>query len=114
MSTISAHLHVHTNPVSDADAERFNTWYDEVHVPQVVERVDGIVAARRYELASAQLAPAEALPAHRYLAVYDIASDDVGAVLGALATALGDGTLDPSDAMDLASNPPSMVVYAPR
>lgn len=106
-------LHVTTNPASADHALAYHRWYDEVHIPQVIERIDGVVSARRFSLADAQVAPSEALPIQRFLAVYDIEADDPQEVLDRLIAGLGDGTLDMSEALD-GSIAPSMIVWSPR
>ena len=56
---------VFSNPAEGRDDE-FNRWYDETHLPEVLE-IEGVVAARRYELGVEDPdAP------HRYLAVYEL------------------------------------------
>ncbi|CAM3092087.1 hypothetical protein [Tsukamurella hominis] len=75
--------------------DEYNAWYDQVHVPQILERVPGVLSARRYRLADAQLAPADKLPV-AYLAEYRIETDDPAASAAALGAALTDGTLDMS------------------
>lgn len=65
-----------SNPVSGED-DTFNTWYDEVHVPEVLD-VPGVVAAQRYDLAELDVPDDEDLPAqlppptHRYLVIYEL------------------------------------------
>lgn len=79
------------------DAE-FNTWYDKVHLPQVVA-LDGFVSARR-------LAPvADDGPC---VALYEIESDDLQAVIDKLLDAAGRGGLGMSEAMQ--SDPPPTVL----
>ncbi|MCV7280204.1 hypothetical protein H7J88_11150 [Mycolicibacterium flavescens] len=65
-----------SNPVDGAD-DTFNTWYDEVHVPDVLD-VPGVVAAQRYDLAELPIPDDEDLPAqlppptHRYMVIYEL------------------------------------------
>ena len=73
-----------TNPVEDGDAE-FNDWYTNVHLRDVLS-VPGFIAAQRFKLADEQMM--EAGP-YRYLALYEIETDDVGATLEALRRASG-------------------------
>ncbi|OBI17580.1 DUF4286 family protein [Mycobacterium sp. E2497] len=66
---------VFTNPIEGQDAA-FNTWYDNVHVPEVLD-IPGVLAARRYSLAEITMPddaelPSLPAPAHRYLAVYEL------------------------------------------
>lgn len=53
--------------------EAFNRWYDEVHLPDLLQ-IEGFLAARRYKLSGP--APRNQQPASQYLAVYELASDD--------------------------------------
>lgn len=100
-------LLVHTNAVSPEREAEFNAWYDEVHVPQLLERIPGIVRATRY-MASADRPPL----AERYLAIYEIEADDPAAVVKAVNKAAATGRLDMSSDMDL-SRPPVMALYEP-
>lgn len=70
---------VFTNAKPGRDAE-FNAWYDDVHLAEVVS-VPGFTGAERQEI---RPAPGEPKPSHRYLAIYDIESDDVDATLEGL------------------------------
>lgn len=101
------------NPASEEADGEFNRWYDEVHIPQVVERIPGVVGARRMRLTKEQLLPAEALPVRRYMTVYDIETDDLQATADRLGQALGDGTLDMSEAVDMAAAGPLIHYYEP-
>lgn len=53
--------------------EAFNRWYDEVHLPDLLQ-IDGFLAARRYKLSGPS--PRNQQPASQYLALYELASDD--------------------------------------
>ena len=83
---------------TDIDPERedeFNRWYDETHLPDLL-RIEGIVGARRYKLAGPP--PRNQDPACRYLAVYELATDDTRALikrLNAEVTRLGERGLYP-------------------
>lgn len=61
------------NPAGDE--EEYNRWYDEVHVPAVLQ-LDGFVSARRFRLSDAR-PPTDPLSAYRYLAVYELDTDDL-------------------------------------
>lgn len=93
---------VFTNPVSPDDDDGFNEWYDLIHVPQVVGRVDGIVAAQRYELDDDPTG-------RKYLAVYEL--DRESAIVRTnLAEAMSSGRLDSTDLLQ--RDPPPLVIYA--
>ncbi|MDN5893707.1 MAG: hypothetical protein L0H93_06735 [Nocardioides sp.] len=86
-------LLAHTAPASPDVVEEFNRWYDEVHVPEVIAKVPGVVAARRFVLAADQLLPEEALPDRGYLAIYEIEGEPIEKVAASLGGGLSDGTL---------------------
>ena len=65
-----------TNATVGDDAV-FNDWYTNRHVPDVL-MIPGIVAAERFELAAAQRPGSHP---YRYLAIYEIETDDLAAVL---------------------------------
>jgi hypothetical protein len=99
-------LLVSSNPSSEDRTEQYDDWYATVHIPQILERVPGVTAARRYLVHEAS--PVQ--PEQRYLAVYEIEADDPAAVLGALGQAATTGRLDISEALDT-SAPLGMVLY---
>ncbi|CAM3127556.1 hypothetical protein MYCO108962_00520 [Mycobacterium colombiense] len=106
---------VFTNPIQGQD-EAFNDWYDTRHVVDVLN-VPGVVAVQRYDLAPMTLpdgdaAPAELPPpAHRYLAVYELA-DDPDSVMNEFLSRAADGRLPLSETLDLTSI--SMTTWSAR
>ena len=62
--------------------DEFNEWYDKQHLPDILA-IPGFAQAQRFRLAepSAQVGPAGP---YRYLAIYEIETDDVGAVIAGL------------------------------
>jgi hypothetical protein len=69
-------LIVHTNPVNDDVTDAFNRWYNDVHLPEALQAVPGFKAATRYEVAEAEANRGAPRPAHRYIAVVEVESDD--------------------------------------
>lgn len=67
---------VFTNARDGRDDE-FNAWYDEIHLPEVVA-VPGFTGAERYAI---RPQPGDPEPKHRYLAIYDMETEDVSATL---------------------------------
>lgn len=63
---------VHTNPVEGREDE-FNAWYSGPHLADL-HSCPGVVSARRYCLADAQVR--DTAGAHRYLAIYEVETDD--------------------------------------
>lgn len=101
-------------PSTPEQTGEFHRWYDEVHIPQVVERIPGIVSAARYRLGDDQLLPEQGLPAHGYVTIYQIDSPDIAATAQRLGEALGDGTLDMSEAISLSgATGPELLFYSP-
>ena len=98
-------LLVHSNPTEDKEAD-FNTWYDEVHLGEVLE-VQGFTAAQRFKVAGE---PATGAPDHSYLAIYEVEAEQPQDALDALGAAIGGG-MNLSDAIDLGGV--SAVIYSP-
>ena len=88
---------VMTDPVVGREDE-YNDWYTNTHLGDVV-KVDGFVAAQRFRLA--QTDPEQKAP-HRYLALYEIETDDLAATQKALSAATGSGGMVISEALDTA------------
>ena len=97
---------VFSNPVAGKEAE-YNEWYDNVHVPDVLN-VPGVCGAKRYEVA--QLDPKTA-PAHKYLAIYEL-DGEPGDVMSGLMSRVGTDQMTMSDALDMATI--SMTIWVPR
>jgi len=64
-------IYVETRPSSPDRDQEYNTWYDEIHLPELVA-LDGIVSARR-------LRPVDG--DGPYVALYEIEADDLQSVL---------------------------------
>lgn len=90
-------LLVFSNPSSEALADAFNRWYDDVHLPEFL-RVPGVVAARRFELSEHQMPlpggmlPREALGGRRFLAAYEIEAEDLSGLCDAILASAGERT----------------------
>ncbi len=97
-------LLVQSNATDGRDAE-YNEWYDNVHLREVLE-VQGFEAAQRFAVHGESLA---GTLDHRYLAIYEIETDDPQGALDALQAAVG-ARMAMSDAIDLASV--SAVLYS--
>lgn len=73
-------LLVQSRPSSPEDADAYNRWYDDTHIPEILA-IDGFDSARRLR-ANAD---------DTYLTVYEV--DDVDAAKAALADAQAAGTM---------------------
>ena len=89
-------LAVLSNPVAGRESE-FNSWYDDVHLADVL-RLDGFKWAERFRLAPNQ---EDAERPYGFLALYGIETDDVGAVEKRLIEAAGTEAMPFSPALDL-------------
>jgi len=96
-------LVVQANPSTPEREEEFNRWYDESHLPDVL-RVDGYRAAQPFRLVEGvPLAEGLPLPAQRYLAVYELETDDLEGAAQRLREQVLQGTIAISDTLDLPS-----------
>lgn len=82
-------LTVFTN-CPEGKEEEFNTWYDTIHVPDILA-IEGFTGARRYKLAGpgprVQTPNGEAVA--QYLALYEMDDEDTRAAMGRLGKAVG-------------------------
>jgi hypothetical protein len=86
-------IYVETRPSSPDREQEYNTWYDEVHIPELLA-LDGFVSARR-------LRPVDGNGPN--VALYEIEGDDLQAILdNMIANA---GRLHMSDALQLDPRP---------
>jgi hypothetical protein len=85
-----------TNAVEGKD-EEFNDWYNNRHLPDILA-TEGFVAAQRFRLA--EMNPEQEFP-HRYLALYEVETEDLDKTNQALMEAANDGGMFISPALDL-------------
>ncbi|WP_317929837.1 DUF4286 family protein [Halioxenophilus sp. WMMB6] len=83
-----------SNPFPGREAE-CDEWYRHQHLQDVVA-LPGFIAAQRFHLQH----PIQEPNPYRFMAIYDIESDDIRQTLGGLVTAAEQGTLVVSDALD--------------
>lgn len=86
---------VFSNAVAGREDE-YNSWYTERHLDDVL-RIPGFVAAQRFRLALEDAAA----PA-RYLAIYELETDDPRKALAELQTCAGTPAMPISPALDVA------------
>ena len=80
----------------DGRDEEFNDWYTNQHLADVVT-VPGFVSAQRFKLAD----PLGSKHDHRYLAIYEIESDDPKGVMDELLRRSGTPAMVLTEALDL-------------
>lgn len=83
-----------SEPVPGREAE-FERWYQDVHLPELIV-LDGFVAAQRYRRVRV-LGAAQSWP---HMAVYEIETDDIDAVIDGLILVAEAGKLTLSEAID--------------
>jgi hypothetical protein len=88
-------IYVETRPSSPDREQEYNTWYDEVHIPELVA-LDGIVAARRLRPINGD---------GPYVALYELEGDNLQAILDNMVA--NAGQLHMSDALQL--DPPPIM-----
>ena len=82
-------MYVESRPSSPEREQEYNTWYDEVHIPELLT-LDGIVAARR-------LRPLDGKGP--YVAIYELEGESLQGIMdNMIANA---GKLNMSDALQL-------------
>jgi len=87
-----------SNPTTPGQEAEYNEWYNKIHIPDVLN-VPGFVAAQRFTLADAQLG--DGPHAHRYLALYEIETDDAKGALKELQKRVGTADMVISDGIDM-------------
>ncbi len=90
-----------SSPVTGREAD-FDEWYDSTHIPQVRAALPEVREVDRYRLVD----PGVSGEPVRYLAVYQLDTDDVATAAGALGEAATTGAIDMSDALDTTAAPP--------
>jgi hypothetical protein len=91
-------LVVLTNPTPGKEAE-YNRWYNEQHIPDVLN-CKGFVSAQRFRMSDTQMG-ANADKSYKYLALYEIETDDLNASIKDLQSRSGTADMVLSDAIDL-------------
>lgn len=86
-------LVVLTNPVAGRE-EEFNSWYNNQHVPDVL-KIPGFRSAQRFKLAQPDGSP------YKYLALYEVETDDLARTLGELPARAGGPDMVLSESFDI-------------
>jgi len=60
-----------SNAANDDVHAEFNEWYDNVHMREVLA-LPGVISARRFKLANAQVMPGDDAGGRSYLALYEV------------------------------------------
>lgn len=98
-----------TTAATPEQDDAFNEWYDNVHLPEVVE-VPGITSARRFKIADAQTTDDAGLGSDDvYLAIYEL-DGDLADVAAEVPKRAADGTFTMTDALRT-DPPPRAVIF---
>lgn len=92
---------VQMNAIEPEREDEFNRWYNQVHLADVL-KVDGYVAATRYELQDIELFEGLERPTRKYMAIYEMETDDIAAAGARLRDAFLTGQMEIIDAIDFA------------
>jgi hypothetical protein len=98
---MAKHTFIVLSNATSGNDDTFNDWYSNTHVHDVL-KVPGFVSAQRFKVLEAP-GPTGAMPGWRYLALYEIETDDLAASLGELGKRIGGPAMAMSDTMDMAS-----------
>lgn len=89
------HLFVVFTNAQDGRDEEFNEWYDNRHLADVL-KVPGVVSAKRFVLSDFQRPTPHP---HKYMAIYEIETDNLEAVSTDIAQRIGTPVMVRSDAL---------------
>ena len=96
---MSTHHFIVFSEAQPGREDEYNDWYDNRHLPDVLA-VPGFVGARRFRLQSDADSPA---CASRYLAVYDIDTNNLTETMAELFRRKNTARMPISDALNMAS-----------
>lgn len=89
---MTRHVFVVQTECTPGSEETFHTWYDEVHVPDVL-KVPGFVRAQRFSTVGGLRGE---MPERRFLALYEFEADDPAVAMAELRKAMRTMYIDPS------------------
>lgn len=77
---------------ADGKDEEFNNWYDSHHMPDMCD-IPGFVSGERFSSVGGNIP-------FKYMAVYEVETDDLGATMGEIRNRIGTDRMILSDALD--------------
>src|SRR4051794_36184117 len=90
---MAKHILVVLSNAQEAADERFNRWYTETHLGDILT-LPGYSAAQRFKASETQLGSGD-VP-YRYLAIYEVDAEDVASAAAAMRSNTGNMVIDPS------------------
>lgn len=97
-----------SNSASDDVDEEFNEWYSGIHVPDFLQ-FDSVLSARRLTLAEHQFLPGDDALGRRYLAIYEVETDDPASLFEEVHAARVDGRIRPTETIQRDPPPITML-----
>ncbi len=97
-----------SNSVSDDADDEFNEWYSGIHVPDFLQ-FDSVLSARRFTRAEHQFLPSDDALGRRYLAIYEVETDDPAALFEDVHAARVDGRIRPTETIQRDPPPITML-----
>lgn len=94
---MAKHVFVVLTNAAPGKEDAFNAWYTHQHIPDVLA-IPGVVAAQRFTLSGDQRA--QPPYPYKYLALYELETDDLKGVLATLNERAGTSAMVISDAID--------------
>jgi hypothetical protein len=85
---------VMSEPTSAEEEAAYNAWYDDVHLPEMTQ-VPGVDSARRFKVSG----DANLGDGRRYLAIYELDTEDLAAVQADIGARMQDGRINMSPLM---------------
>jgi len=104
---MSSYVLVAASSAVEGRDDDYNEWYDTIHIQDLLA-IPGINSARRFEATPFGMST----PPGKYLAIYEIETDDIAGVMGELGRRAAAGEMRQSDALDAAAA--QLWVYAQR
>lgn len=89
---MAKHVFIAFTDAVDGQEDLYNAWYNDTHIPEILS-VPSIISARRFRTRIVNVSGA---PAWRYVALYEVETDNLGATL----KALGEATSEVISALD--------------
>ncbi len=93
---MAKHIFLVLSNAVDGKDDAYNDWYDNTHLGEVVQ-VPGFVGGQRFKLTGE---PTRGEASHKYMAIYEMDTDDPQGAIAALGAAIEGGEIQMSDAID--------------
>jgi hypothetical protein len=110
---MATHVFFSLTNAKDGRDDEYESWYRDVHMPEVME-IRGFVSAQRFKVSESQLSGMTS--PWKYLAIYQIEGESPGDALAELSRRISSGAMSMSDALspDVAAWTYSPVEFEPR